>query len=181
MWNKISSIKATLCYVVFIIAVNSSYIYFPFVTVFHTPFSSGDFLVGAIYIFRDFAQREIKHYVILAMMLGVVISYCFADKTMAVASVCAFTVAETIDWAIFTFTGKPLSQRLVLSSAISAPADSFVFLALYGPLNLAGVFVLTLSKVSGVMLVWYVWKKRQPKSTAIDDANNNQAISPGIA
>lgn len=181
MWNKILSIKSTLCYIVFIIAVNSTYIYFPFVTVFHTAFSSGDIVVGAIYIFRDFAQREIKHYVILAMIVGVIISYSFADKTMAVASVCAFTVAETIDWAIFTFTGKPLSQRLLLSSAISAPADSFVFLAIYGPLNVAGVLVLTLSKVSGVLLVWYVWKKRQPKSAAVSDADNNQAISPGIA
>jgi hypothetical protein len=181
MWNKILSIRATLCYIAFIIAVNSTYIYFPFITVFHTPFSSGDMLVGAIYIFRDFAQREIKHYVIFAMMVGVVISYCFADKTMAVASVCAFTVAETIDWAIFTFTGKPLSQRLVLSSAISAPADSFVFLAIYGPLNLAGMTVLTLSKVSGVMLVWFVWKKRQSKSNVIDNANDDQVISPGIA
>ncbi len=181
MWNKIKSIKATLCYIVFIIAINSSYIYFPFVTVFHTPFSSGDLLVGAIYIFRDFAQQEIKHYVILAMIFGVIISYCFADKTMAVASVCAFTVAETIDWAIFTFTGKPLSQRLFLSSALSAPADSFVFLSIYGPLNLAGIFVLTLSKVSGVLLVWWIWKKRQSKLKVMDNSDNNQAISPGIA
>jgi uncharacterized PurR-regulated membrane protein YhhQ (DUF165 family) len=127
MWNKVLSIKATLCYIAFIIIVNSTYIYFPFVTIAHAPFSTGDMLVGAIYIFRDFAQREIRHYVILAMILGVVISYCFADKSMAVASVCAFTVAETIDWLIFTFTGKPLSQRLILSSTLSAPADSFVF------------------------------------------------------
>jgi queuosine precursor transporter len=161
MWNKVLSIKATLCYILFIIAVNSTYIYFPYMTIAHTPFSTGDMLVGAIYIFRDFAQREIKHYVILAMMVGVVISYCFADKTMAIASVCAFTVAETIDWAIFTFTGKPLSQRLLLSSAISAPADSFVFLAIYGPLNMAGMLVLMASKTLGVLLVWAVWKKTQ--------------------
>lgn len=173
MWNRILSIKATLCYIVFIIAVNSTYIYFPFITIAHAPFSTGDMMVGAIYIFRDFAQREIKHYVILAMILGVIISYCFADKTMAVASVCAFTVAETIDWLIFTFTGKPLSQRLVLSSTLSAPADSFVFLAIYGPLNIAGMLVLTSSKALGVLLVWYVWKKRQPKVI-----NRNQVISP---
>jgi len=161
MWNKILSIKATISYLVFIIVVNTTYIYFPYMTIAHAPFSTGDLLVGAIYIFRDFAQREIKHYVILAMILGVVISYCFADKSMAIASVCAFAVAETIDWVIFTFTGKPLSQRLLLSSAISAPADSFVFLAIYGPLNIAGILVLTSSKVLGVLLVWYVWRKRQ--------------------
>ena len=161
MWNKILSIKATLCYLVFIILVNTTYQYFPFMTIAHAPFSTGDVMVGAIYILRDFAQREIKHYVIFAMLIGVTISYCFADKTMAIASVCAFTVAETIDWLIFTFTGKPLSQRLILSSTISAPADTLVFLAIYGPLNLAGFFVLTSSKALGVLLVWWVWRKRQ--------------------
>jgi uncharacterized PurR-regulated membrane protein YhhQ (DUF165 family) len=175
MWNKVLSIKATLCYIAFIIIVNSTYIYFPFVTIAHAPFSTGDMLVGAIYIFRDFAQREIRHYVILAMVLGVVISYCFADKSMAVASVCAFTVAETIDWLIFTFTGKPLSQRLILSSTLSAPADSFVFLAIYGPLNVAGILVLTSSKALGVLLVWLVWRRQ----SAIN--NRLPAISPDIA
>jgi uncharacterized PurR-regulated membrane protein YhhQ (DUF165 family) len=175
MWNKVLSIKATLCYIAFIIIVNSTYIYFPFVTIAHAPFSTGDMLVGAIYIFRDFAQREIRHYVILAMILGVVISYCFADKSMAVASVCAFTVAETIDWLIFTFTGKPLSQRLILSSTLSAPADSFVFLAIYGPLNVAGILVLTSSKALGVLLVWLVWRRQ----SAIN--NRLPAISPDIA
>ncbi|HEV2614083.1 MAG TPA: VUT family protein [Gammaproteobacteria bacterium] len=176
MWNKICSIKATLCYLAFIVLVNSMYPYFPFMTIAHAPFSTGDVMVGAIYIFRDFAQREIKHYVIIAMLIGVTISYCFADKTMAIASVCAFTVAETIDWLIFTYTGKPLSQRLILSSTLSAPADTLVFLAIYGPLNFAGFLVMTSSKALGVLLVWWVWRKRQAVITTPP-----QIISPGIA
>src|SRR5690606_4332743 len=127
----------------FIVVVNCGYPIFPFITIAHSPFSSGDVLVGMVYIFRDFAQREIKHYVILAMLFGAAVSYLLADKTMAIASLCAFSIGETIDWAIFTFTGKPLSQRLLWSSAISAPIDSGVFLAIYGPFNLAGIAVLT--------------------------------------
>ena len=159
--NNITKIKATLCYIIFIIVVNSSYIYFPFMTIAHAPFSTGDMVVGAVYIFRDFAQREIKHYVILAMIFGAVVSYAFADKEMAIASLCAFTVAETIDWAIFTFTGKPLSQRLLLSSALSIPADTLVFLGIYGPFNVAGVMVLCTSKLIGVFIVWQVWRQKR--------------------
>jgi queuosine precursor transporter len=166
---KFLTYKATLAYVIFIIVINTSYSYFPYINIADTPFSSGDMLVGAIYVFRDFAQREIKHYVILAMLFGVVISYLFADKTMAIASVCAFAVAETIDWAIFTFTGKPLSQRLLWSSAISAPVDSIVFLAIYGPFNLAGILVLCASKTLGVLLVWKIWQWRQAKSLALSE------------
>jgi hypothetical protein len=160
MIKSLLKLKATITYIVFIIIINTAYAYFPFMTIAGAPFSSGDMVVGAVYIFRDFAQREIKHYVIFAMLFGVIVSYLFADKAMAVASVCAFTVAETIDWAIFTFTGKPLSQRLIWSSIISAPMDSIVFLSIYGPLNLAGILVLTASKSLGVLFVWYVWRRR---------------------
>ncbi len=165
--QKLLRFKATICYLVFIILINTTYQYFPFMTIWHAPFSTGDMMVGMVYIFRDFAQREIKHYVIFAMLIGVFISYIFADKTMAIASVCAFSVAETIDWLIFTFTGKPLSQRLILSSTLSAPADSFVFLAIYGPLNLAGMVVLTASKALGVLLVWLVWRKRYATTSSL--------------
>lgn len=160
---KMVKYKATVLYILFIIIINSVYSWFPFMNIAGAPFSSGDMLVGAIYIFRDFAQREIKHYVIFAMLFGALISYLFADKSMAIASVCAFSVAETIDWAIFTYTGKPLSQRLLWSSSLSGPVDSIIFLAIYGPLNLAGVLVLCASKTLGVLLVWVIWKFNQPK------------------
>jgi uncharacterized PurR-regulated membrane protein YhhQ (DUF165 family) len=174
---KLLRYKATFAYLFFIILINTTYPYFPFMTIAHTPFSSGDMLVGAIYIFRDFAQREIRHYVILAMLLGVFISYLFADEAMVIASVCAFTVAETIDWAIFTFTGKPLSQRLLWSSAISVPADTLIFLAIYGPFNFAGILVLCASKFLGVLIVWMIWKRSQPKSFAFPEKITPPQIS----
>jgi len=152
--------KSTITYIAFIILINSAYSYFPYATIAGAPFSMGDMVVGMIYIFRDFAQREIKHYVIFAMLFGAAVSYFFADKTMAIASVAAFSVAETIDWAIFTFTKKPLSQRLFWSAAISAPIDSIIFLSIYGPLNAEGVLVLCLSKTLGVVLVWLIWRRR---------------------
>jgi hypothetical protein len=152
--------KCTITYIAFIILINSAYNYFPYATIAGAPFSTGDMVVGMVYIFRDFAQREIKHYVILAMLFGAAVSYFMADKTMAIASVVAFSVAETIDWVIFTYTKKPLSQRLFWSASISAPIDSIIFLSIYGPLNVAGVLVLCLSKTLGVLLVWLIWRRR---------------------
>lgn len=157
--------KATISYILFVVIINSSYPYFPFLSIKGAPFSTGDMIVGAIYVFRDFAQREIKHYVIFAMLIGILISYIFADKDIAIASVCSFAVGEFIDWGIFTFTQKPLSQRLLWSSIISAPIDSVVFLAIYGPFNLIGIGVLSASKMLGVLLVWYVWRQKNLTST----------------
>jgi queuosine precursor transporter len=157
---QISKIKATFCYIAFIVIINTSFPYFPFMTIAHTAFSSADMIIGVIYVLRDFAQREIKHYVILAMLIGAGASYLLADKAIAIASLCSFIVGETIDWGIYTYTGKPLSQRILWSSAISAPIDSTVFLAIYGPFNLVGISVITSSKVIGVLVVWYLWRRR---------------------
>ena len=165
--KALAKYKATFCYISFIIIINYSYPYFPFITIAHAPFSSGDMVIGIIYVLRDFAQREIKHYVILAMLFGAGISYLLADKSMAIASLCSFMVGEFIDWGIFTFTGKPLSQRLLWSSAISAPIDSIVFLAIYGPFNFAGISVISFSKLLGVLLLWYMWRRRL-RSVAIN-------------
>ena len=115
--------------------------------------------VGMIYIFRDFAQREIKHYVIFAMLVAGVLSYVLADQAVAYARVSAFLIGETIDWLIFTFTRKPLSQRLLWSSTASAPIDSYVFLALLGRVNWVAMSVMTVAKFLGVILVWVMWKR----------------------
>lgn len=147
--------------------INSIFVYAPYIMVRGSLISSGDLVVGAIYILRDFVQREIKHYVILAMLLGCFFSYVLADKQIAVASVSAFFIGEFIDWAIYTFTKKPLSQRLLWSSCVSAPIDSAVFLYLSDMFNGAGLLALTLGKFFGILVVWYTWRMRKPKLTAV--------------
>src|SRR5688500_7746168 len=106
--------KATFAYILLIIFINSLFSYSPTLLIFNQPFSPADITVGAIYIFRDFSQREIKHYVLLAMLVGGILSYLCAAKAIAFASIMAFFIAEIIDWLIFTLTKKPLSQRLLL-------------------------------------------------------------------
>ena len=49
----------------------------------------------------------------------------------SVAAGCvAFLISETADWAVYTFSGRPLSQRILISSCISAPIDQALFLYL---------------------------------------------------
>lgn len=152
--------SCTIAYIITIIAINNIFVYAPYITISGSLISTGDLVVGAVYVLRDFVQREIKHYVIIAMLIGCLLSYVLADKQIAIASVSAFFVGELIDWAIYTFSGKPLSQRLLWSSCISAPVDSAIFLHLTNMLNGPGLMALTLGKFLGILAIWYSWRVR---------------------
>lgn len=150
--------KATFNYIAFIVIINVLYADMPVVPLLNATFSPADALVGFIYIFRDFAQREIKHYVFVAMFAGAIISYLLSDPTIAIASVTAFIVGEMLDWTLFTFTKKPLSERLIWSASISSPIDSLIFLLIISRLNWLELSLMTLTKIAGVFLLWYSWK-----------------------
>jgi hypothetical protein len=81
-------------------------------------------------------------------------SYWFAEQHVVIASTCAFLAGESIEWAIYTFSGKPFAQRILTSSLLSIPVDTIIFLYLINQLNSAGVLVMILAKSVGVMAVW---------------------------
>lgn len=158
-----SRYKATMVYILLIIIINSLFGYLPVFTLFGQPCTPLDITVGCIYIFRDFSQREIKHYVLLAMLIGGLLSYVFSVPAIATASLCAFFVGELIDWVIFTWTKKPFSQRLLISSLCSCPADTLVFLYFIGRLHWVEFGLMTLAKFGGVFLVWWYWKSKSTR------------------
>ena len=121
-------------------------------------------MVGFIFVVRDFAQREIGHRVLLAMLVGVVISYFMADPYVATASAAAFLVSELADWAVYSFTKKPLSERILYSSLLGAPVDSAVFLGVIGFLNPVGVIAMTVSKMMGALIVFWMVRRRESVS-----------------
>lgn len=159
---------ATSCYILFIVLINTLFIYLPGVAAFGQSFSPADMVVGIIYLVRDFAQREIKHYIFLAMIIGGALSYLLADSTVAVASVAAFSVGEIIDWGIYTFTKRPLSDRLIWSAIISSPFDSSVFLYFCQRLHWLPFVIMTLGKMMGVLLLWSYWKFRNRRKVQPD-------------
>ena len=117
--------------------------------------------VGFIFVIRDYAQRAIGHRVLLAMLVGAGLSYFMAGPEIAFASLTAFLLSELADWAVYTCTGRPFSQRILLSSLVSAPVDSAVFLALIGMAGLGSICIMTLSKLAGAGIVFLLVRRRE--------------------
>lgn len=115
-------------------------------------------VTGLVLVVRDFAQRELKHWIWGAMIVGLALSTLTSWITVVVASGLAFLISETVDWAVYTFTKRPLSQRIMLSSLASAPLDQVVFIGL-ASLVVPGIFawgtILTgiVSKLLGAWVV----------------------------
>ncbi len=123
-------------------------------------------VVGLIFVARDFAQREIGHRVIVAMLIAGVLSYYMASPYVAMASVTAFLISEFADWAIYSYTGRPFAQRVLISSIVATPIDSAVFLYMLGHLGILGVTLMTLSKLVGAVVVWAMIRNRLDNAPA---------------
>ena len=75
-------------------------------------------------------------------------------------------MSELADWAVYSFTGKSLSERILYSSALGTPIDSAVFLAGIGFFSAAGVAAMTASKMIGALIVWWMIRRREAQNTA---------------
>ena len=84
-----------------------------------------------------------------------------AGQDIAIASMAAFLAGETLDWAMYTFTGRPFSQRILLSSAVGTPIDSCVFMYLMGFFSLPSILMMTASKMVGALIVYYLTRRRE--------------------
>ena len=156
----------TLTYILSIVLVNWTFVVLPPLT---TPLGDLYFatlLVGAVFVLRDYAQREIGHRVLLATLAAGVITWFMTNPALAVASITAFAISEMADWAVFSFTGRPLQKRILISSLISVPLDSLAFLYLSGYLAPLSFTTETLSKAVGVAIVWFMLKAREERRLA---------------
>ena len=124
-------------------------------------------VVGFVFVVRDFAQRKIGHYILLAMLAGIAISWYMASPQLAFASAVAFALGESADWALYTWTKKPFSQRILLSSLLGAPLDSIVFLFLIGIPSLAGAVIMSLSKLAGAFIVFLLVRRKERASLCL--------------
>ena len=117
-------------------------------------------IVGLVFVLRDYAQREIGHKVLLATLLAGLPVWYFAGPGLAVASMVAFALSEMTDWAVYSFTKRPLQSRILLSSMIAIPIDTLVFQHMAGYLTPAAFVAEVLSKAVGVAVVWYLLRLR---------------------
>lgn len=157
--------RFTILYIVLIVAVNYGFTVMPLL-----PLPGGEMwppmslVVGFVFVARDFAQREIGHRVIIAMVAAGALSYVMASPYVAAASIAAFLISEFADWAVYSFTGRPFAQRVLLSSAVGTPVDSVIFLAIIGHLSVIGVIAMTASKMIGAVAVWWMIRARAAKA-----------------
>ena len=166
---KIMQLRWTFLYLLLVPIVNWSFAHVPLI-----PMPDGGnwapfaIVTGLVLVVRDFAQREIGHYVFIPLFVGVFFSYILAGPEIALASGLAFFVSEVADWAIYTYTRKPLSERVMLSSLVAAPIDSSVFLmgasfAVPGILSPSTLITSIASKLLGAYVIYRLLKAREAK------------------
>jgi len=83
-----------------------------------------------------------------------------ANPFIAVASFVAFLISELTDWGVYTFTGKPLHQRILISSLVSTPIDSAVFLAMIGQFSILACATMFISKMLAAVIIYYYLRNR---------------------
>ena len=155
-------LKYTILYMALIVLVNYAFTVVPVVALPDgTRWPPISLAVGFVFVVRDFAQREIGHRVLLAMLAGAALSYALAGAEVAIASAAAFLISELADWAVYSFTRRPLSGRILYSSLVGTPIDSAVFLGGIGLLSGAGLVAMTASKMVGALLVWWLIRRRE--------------------
>ena len=154
-------------YVLCVVAANYSFAIMPTWQFGDAMVPTATFVVGITFVARDFAQRSAGHWVLVAMAVALVISYFLADPKVAMASALAFAISELVDWAVYSFTKKPFYSRVLLSSVLSAPIDSAVFLTYIGFGSWQAILIHATFKVA-VALAYYVgFKVWQTKSVAV--------------
>ena len=156
----------TLVYVALIPFINWSFTWAPLWEVLPGwAFNPVTIVTGLVLVVRDFAQREVGHYVLIAMAIALALTAVAAGPELALASGGAFAIAELVDWALFTFTKYKLSTRVLLSSAIAAPLDTTIFL--YGAemirndmLTAPNVTMSIIGKMAGALVIWWIIRRK---------------------
>lgn len=149
-----TGLKWTAIYVAAIPATNFLFSYFGVLPIPGTGFVWHPLaiLVGFWLVLRDFAHRELgDRWVFAPVVVGMALSYATSSPRIATASAIAFLVSECIDYAVFRWSGKPLHQRVLLSSAASVPVDSILFSGI--AFGLAAINPVTFSVMLGAKML----------------------------
>ena len=134
-------------YVFSIVLVNFGFSHFPGLELLWSV------LVGTIFISRDLAQRLVGHWVLPAMAAAIILSYLTADPFVALASCLAFAASEILDWVVFSITKGSFRRRMIASSCVAVPVDSFIFLYVAGFLSLELFLIQITSKMVAVGVI----------------------------
>ncbi len=181
LWRK----PATAIYVCLMPLINWSFAAVPTFPIAEA-FGGGQFqplavVTGLVLVVRDFAQREIGNRVLIAMLVGLAFSTMTSWIVVVLASGAAFLISELVDWAVYTISKRPLSQRIMISSLASAPLDQIAFLYL-ASFAVPGIFawgtVITgiVSKLAGAAVVAALVARRESRGKTLGESAG--AVNP---
>ena len=174
-------LKWTLVYVALIPFINWSFTWAPMVELpWGWAFNPVTIVTGLVLVVRDFAQREIGHRVLFAMVVALALTVWFAGPELAIASGLAFAISELVDWALFTFTKLRLSTRVLLSSALAAPIDSAAFLWLAesirpGQFTAENVTMSIIGKMLGAFVIAWIVRQQEKNGAYADGTRGYQS------
>ena len=150
-------------YILSILLANVFVDYFGIVKVAGLVFPAGVIFVGLCFSFRDFAQRYWGIWKIWIFIFIATIITLFMNWHIALASVSAFLIAETIDWLIFTITKKDFIHRIWISNTVSTPLDSVIFVVLAFGWNWEAIWgqalIKYVSSLAVIPVIWYFNKR----------------------
>jgi queuosine precursor transporter len=91
---------------------------------------SGVLMVGAALVLRDLVHSQLgAKWSLVAIGCGSALSYLVAPPSIVFASVAAFTIAELLDFAVYSkLKERGMILAMVASSAVGSVIDSGVFL-----------------------------------------------------
>lgn len=142
---NVKTVAAVVAYLGSIVAANWLTANYGFVPVgFGLAATAGTFAAGLAFVARDAVQDAAGRIgVLVALVLGALLSWWVATPALAVASAAAFGLSELADMAIYT----PLRRRgyvraALASNVVGSVVDTIAFLLLAG-------FGLTLAAVCG--------------------------------
>ena len=168
--------KYSLLYFFAVITVNTAFNYHPFLIDLGggASFSLWALVVGFWFVLRDFSQRELKHFVLIPMALGVAFG-TLINPTLALAIAISSGSSELADWAMYSFIKQSFHRRILISSIIACPLDSFMFFGAVQFLhvipgvnvfNWTSIFVASASKLLAAIIIYSTYHKKLDESGA---------------
>jgi len=142
-------------YLLSILLGNAFVIWFGIVNIAGLTFPAGVVWIGLTFSFRDFVQRYWGDWATWSWMIAASVITFFFNMDIALASMAAFFVSESLDWLFFRILKKrSFASRIIWSNLVSCPVDSLVFVLLaFGPVWPAIIGQAIIKYLSGLIVL----------------------------
>lgn len=159
--SNLLSVTIIPLYVGAVALVNILFLILPPISIYGGFVPPATFVVGLVFVLRDLLQKQFPHWVtFLCMGVATGLTWLLADPTVALASSLAFLIGEMTDYFVFRITRRPLRQRILISSMLSVPVESVVFLNMLGMFNLSALGLMFTCKMLASVAAFLLLPKK---------------------